>query len=121
MKKFKRKRKRVLLAKTETTHGVDPAPSGFDTLLKSCRMKQVRGAHPLSIGYYPRFAPLEKATEPVPMILFCPSCHTRHIDAAPWDRKLHHTHACQHCGFAWRPAVVATVGVEFLPGFKDGR
>lgn len=25
----------------------------------------------------------------------------------------------QHCGMSWRPAVVDTVGVEFLPGFKD--
>ena len=33
--------------------------------------------------------------------------------------KSHHTHACQTCGMVWRPAIIATVGVQFLPGFKD--
>ncbi len=56
---------------------------------------------------------------PIPMILFCPSCHERHIDVGEFTIKEHHTHACQHCGFVWRPALVATVGVQFLPGFKD--
>lgn len=60
----------------------------------------------------------EKA-EPVPMILSCPECCERHIDAGEWAEKPHHTHACQSCGFVWRPAVVATVGVRFLPGFRD--
>jgi rubredoxin len=58
---------------------------------------------------------------PVPVILFCPSCHARHIDTGKWADKVHHTHACQACGFTWRPAVVPTVGVEFLPGFKDAQ
>lgn len=56
---------------------------------------------------------------PIPMILFCPNCHHRHIDVGVFEFKHHHTHACQHCGFVWRPAVVYTVGVKFLPGFKD--
>lgn len=56
---------------------------------------------------------------PVPMLLHCPMCHERHIDEHEWTTKFHHTHACQHCGFVWRPAVVNTVGVEFLPGFKN--
>ena len=34
--------------------------------------------------------------------------------------KPHHTHACQHCGHVWRPAIVNTVGVMFLQGFKNG-
>jgi len=55
----------------------------------------------------------------VPMILQCPQCHARHIDRGEFATKPHHTHACQSCGFCWRPAVVDTVGVEFLPGFKD--
>jgi len=55
---------------------------------------------------------------PVPMIMHCPGCRERHIDVAFADHP-HHTHACQHCGFSWRPAVVNTVGVQFLPGFKD--
>lgn len=53
---------------------------------------------------------------PVPMILTCPSCGGRHVDVGD---KPHHTHACQHCGMVWRPAVVDTVGVQFLPGYKN--
>ncbi len=56
---------------------------------------------------------------PVPMILNCPECRARHIDVGEFATKRHHTHACQACGFVWRPAVVATVGVQFLPGFKN--
>ncbi len=56
---------------------------------------------------------------PIPMILNCPICHERHIDKGEFIIKSHHTHACQFCGFVWRPAIVPTVGVQFLPGFKD--
>lgn len=62
-----------------------------------------------------RVAELER---PIPMLLWCPECGKRHVDKA-LASKPHHTHACQHCGFCWRPALVATVGVQFLPGFKD--
>lgn len=55
----------------------------------------------------------------IPMILFCPMCHARHLDEGEFATKPHHTHACQWCGFVWRPAVVPTVGVQFLPGFKN--
>jgi hypothetical protein len=55
----------------------------------------------------------------VPMILYCPICRARHIDREEFAKKAHHTHACQGCGHVWRPAVVATCGVEFLPGFKN--
>lgn len=55
----------------------------------------------------------------IPMLLWCPACHERHVDVAGFAEKSHHTHACQSCGLAWRPALVATVGVQFLPGFKD--
>ncbi len=61
------------------------------------------------------------AAQPVltPMLLLCPGCGRRHIDTGPWAKKPHHTHACQHCGMVWRPAIIATVGVEFLPGFRN--
>lgn len=59
-----------------------------------------------------------KNARPIPMVLTCPSCSARHVDVAFAD-KSHHTHACQHCGMCWRPAVVPTVGVKFLPGFHD--
>jgi hypothetical protein len=56
---------------------------------------------------------------PVPMIIWCPKCHERHIDKGVYAVNPHHSHACQHCGHVWRPAIIATVGVQFLPGFKD--
>lgn len=57
---------------------------------------------------------------PVPMLLWCPTCGDRHVDEGAFATKEHHTHACQNCGMVWRPALVPTVGVRFLPGFKDG-
>lgn len=56
---------------------------------------------------------------PIPMRLHCPECGDLHIDEGEFATKQHHTHACQSCGNVWRPAVVHTVGVQFLPGFKD--
>lgn len=56
---------------------------------------------------------------PVPMRLTCPSCGELHVDEGDFAKKPHHTHACQHCGMVWRPAKVDTVGVRFLPGYKD--
>jgi len=55
----------------------------------------------------------------IPMRLVCPECSELHIDEGEFATKPHHTHACQHCGNVWRPAVVNTVGVRFLPGFKN--
>jgi hypothetical protein len=45
----------------------------------------------------------------IPMRLECPSCHELHIDEGEFATKAHHTHACQHCGDVWRPAIVHTV------------
>lgn len=55
----------------------------------------------------------------IPMIMHCPECGGRHIDEGPFAEIAHHTHACQHCGVVWRPALVNTHGVQFLPGFKN--
>jgi hypothetical protein len=55
---------------------------------------------------------------PIPITLWCPNGH-RHVDKGAFAVKSHHTHACQTCGITWRPAVVDTVGVQHLPGFKD--
>lgn len=55
----------------------------------------------------------------IPMRLTCPSCAALHIDEGEFATKPHHTHACQACGMVWRPAIVATVGVRFLPNFKN--
>jgi DNA repair exonuclease SbcCD ATPase subunit len=56
---------------------------------------------------------------PIPIVLFCPLCHNRHIDEGEFATKSHATHACQYCGHCWRPAIHNTVGVWFLPGFKN--
>lgn len=60
----------------------------------------------------------EQPQLPIPMRLNCPSCGELHIDEGPFETKPHHTHACQSCGNHWRPAMVYTVGVKFLPGCK---
>lgn len=60
-----------------------------------------------------------KPTEPTPMLLWCPECSERHIDRGDFAQRPHHTHACQECGHVWRPAIDPTVGVQFLPGFKN--
>jgi transposase-like protein len=57
---------------------------------------------------------------PIPMLIYCPECSERHLDVGEFATKPHHTHACQYCGETWRPAVVYTIGVKFLPGFKNG-
>lgn len=61
----------------------------------------------------------EMAPQPIPLLLHCPQCNERHLDEGIWSDKPHHTHACQECGHVWRPALAFTVGVRFLPGFKN--
>ena len=58
-------------------------------------------------------------SKPLPMLIWCPMCRSRHIDEGEFATKVHHTHSCQSCGLTWRPAVEPTVGVQFLPGFKS--
>lgn len=55
----------------------------------------------------------------IPMRLVCESCGKLHIDEGEFATKPHHTHSCQFCGLTWRPAVPNTVGVRFLPGFRN--
>lgn len=57
--------------------------------------------------------------EATPMFLTCPKCNARHIDEGEFQTRPHHTHSCQSCGLTWRPAIGPTVGVKFLPGFKN--
>lgn len=66
-----------------------------------------------------KFPPAPCSPAPIPMLLWCPECSSRHYDVGEFETKPHHTHACQTCGHVWRPAIVATVGVQFLPGFKN--
>lgn len=62
---------------------------------------------------------MSNQSQPIPMRIPCPECGTLHIDEDEFAEKPHHTHSCQECGLTWRPAVVNTVGVRFLPGFKN--
>lgn len=94
----------------------DPVRRGVLGVLQSV------GIHPGADMYWPRLIEgLASVFErqPVPMRLECPSCGELHIDEGEFATKPHHTHACQSCGAVWRPAVIATVGVRFLPGFKN--
>jgi len=84
-------------------------------------------------GRVPRFRLVGEMPQtpaaPIPMRLPCPGtverdglqvpCGVLHIDEGEFATKPHHTHSCQSCGLTWRPAVVPTVGVRFLPGFKN--
>jgi len=57
--------------------------------------------------------------KPIPMLIWCPMCCARHIDEGEFATKVHTSHSCQKCGLTWRPCVEPTVGVQFLPGFKN--
>lgn len=60
-----------------------------------------------------------ETSAPIPMRLPCEDCGELHVDEGDFVTKSHHTHACQFCGLVWRPAKVATVGVRFLPGYRN--
>ena len=56
---------------------------------------------------------------PVDMLLFCPRCHTQHIDepddrTPEWSNPPHRSHLCHSCGCIWRPADIATNGVASI-------
>lgn len=57
-------------------------------------------------------------TVPEPLRIICEGCGRLHVDDGEFATKPHHTHACQNCGLTWRPGLIPTVGVRFLPGFK---
>lgn len=77
------------------------------------------GAHAENVNKAIDYYIATTKNQPIPMLLFCPWCGHRHIDEGEFATKSHHTHACQTCGMVWRPAIVPTVGVVFLPGFKN--
>jgi hypothetical protein len=71
----------------------------------------------------------QAAGEPIPMLLFCPKCHSQHIDSPKWERDPHDveqglictwnnpphkSHLCHACGNIWRPADVETTGVASI-------
>ncbi len=60
---------------------------------------------------------IKELEQPIPMVLHCPQCNTRHID--PVELKPHKTHACQDCGTLFTPSLIHTTGIKFLPGCKN--
>lgn len=56
--------------------------------------------------------------EPIPVLLYCPNCGGQHVDAPQpekgWTNPPHRSHECQACGWIWRVADVATVGVASI-------
>ena len=100
---------------------------------------EVRGAfrNAYGAGYFDALdhfpeghSPQQQPAAPIPMRLHCPGtfalgdgihivCGELHLDEGEFATKPHHTHSCQACGHTWRPAVVPTVGVRFLPGFRN--
>lgn len=121
--------------KFESKHGTEEVPHPVDRRIHSCVefLQAETAAH--QERKRQTFAPIAKEThdtlvsdylderdalaKSIPMILHCPDCKGRHIDEGWFAEKPHHTHACQVCGLVWRPAIVNTIGVWFLPGFKN--
>ncbi len=96
----------------EVTHG-KPKLTPLDGPLKN----QARII--INVKPYPLGSGATVPTKPISMRLNCPECGTLHVDEGGFATKPHHTHSCQNCGLTWRPAVEYTVGVRFLPGFKN--
>lgn len=62
---------------------------------------------------------LSRQPAPVQMLLFCPKCGMKHVDAPDertpdWTNPPHKSHLCHGCGCIWRPADVPTEGVEAI-------
>lgn len=58
--------------------------------------------------------PVATAPTPLRMRLRCEKCGELHIDKGEWATKPHKHHRCEKCGLVWQPALVHTVGVQFL-------
>lgn len=100
----------LLVAGCHAVGYADPEDAAEKTaeLLADAIIRQYQGAH-----------------GPIPMVLHCPRCGVQHIDRADpyivpgrttWDNPPHRSHLCKPedggCGLVWRPADVATTGVE---------
>ena len=90
-------------------------------MMGGCKKCGVPWTAPCTDGGEHVFEPVVETFSVVglPMLLWCPACGERHIDEGEFATRAHHTHACQHCGMVWRPAITPTVGVRFLSGFKN--
>lgn len=63
-------------------------------------------------------AALAEPDEPIDMLLFCPRCQKKHVDAPEpatgWTNPPHATHTCKFCGLNWRPSNALTNGVAAI-------
>ena len=79
------------------------------------QLVEALGAHP-GTSWGEAVEQVEQLRAPIPMVLQCPRCHRQHVDAPQpekdWTNPPHRSHECQNCGLVWRPADVATTGVE---------
>ena len=57
--------------------------------------------------------------EPIASLILCPRCFFQHIDEGEFATRPHTSHSCQECGLTWKQAMIATVGVKFLPGTEN--
>lgn len=92
-------------------------------------------------------ADAQAGEEAVDMVLYCPKCHTQHIDAPKacdmgvgcddygntcyakahgqpercpaWTNPPHKSHLCHGCGHIWRPSDTPTNGVARTQSGKD--
>ena len=79
---------------------------------------------------------LQADAAPIDMVLYCPKCHTQHIDAPEpgklisggpsagrvrqgWTNPPHKSHLCHGCGHIWRPSDTPTNGVIATASGKD--
>lgn len=111
----------VTLTTTSTggVHGyVDGEPLSEFNLLPGSPQQFEDGSR-IVVNWTDARGSLPATPAPVPLRITCPSCGLLHVDEGEFATRPHHTHACQGCGLTWRPAVVNTVGVRFLPGFRD--
>lgn len=64
---------------------------------------------------------VKQLEQPIPMVLYCPTCLLQHVDEGEWETRLHRRHMCvnnrlgEGCGRIWKPSNLHTVGVEELP------
>ncbi len=98
---------------------------------KNCKMTFCQRRYKLA---YPELSLIipEPIILPIPMVLFCPSCHEQHVDLPETDEQYaanvaemerpverwmnppHKSHLCLYCGTEWRPADICTTGVQTI-------
>lgn len=92
-----------------------------NTHLRFNHGQRVDGAEPIeSVPYWLGDSGDLTSAAPVNIVTYCPACGEQHVDQA--GAPVHRSHRCFNCGFEWRPADIATMGVLVLKthGRDDG-